>query len=133
MIWSSLTHIQQNHPSPSSDYAREVGDMFRERIITKFGGHQNCSTSFSSQQLPSPPTQPYWGLLNFASHAEYEQFYHARKELQAQQDQLVAGTNGGGNRNSKPTSSLSHGSENDHPSLTQVIAFLESTPWNVES
>ena len=106
-IWSGLAHIQQTHPSPLNTYATEVGDMYRERIIKKFGGKQ-------------PPKQPYWGLLNFADLAEYEQFCQTRKT-----------SNGGSNDDIGGT--LISSSNDDDPSLTQVVAFLESTPWNVES
>ena len=120
-IWSGLAHIQQTHPSPLNTYATEVGDMYRERIITKFGGGSG------GRQLPPqvPPKQPYWGLLNFSSLAEYEQFCHTRNNNNG-----IINTNGGRGSNLISSSSSS---DDESPSLTQIVAFLESSPWNVES
>lgn len=59
-----------------------------------------------------PPTQPYLGLLNFHSPQELEQFSQAH--------QVSVGRKKGKDGESKTD-------------LTQVVAFLESTPWSVAS
>jgi hypothetical protein len=59
-----------------------------------------------------PPTQPYLGLLNFHSPQELEQFCQAH--------QLSVGRKKGNDGESKTD-------------LTQVVAFLESTPWSIAS
>jgi hypothetical protein len=59
-----------------------------------------------------PPMQPYLGLLNFHSPQELDQFCQAH--------QVSVGRKKGKDGESKTD-------------LTQVVAFLESTPWSVAS
>lgn len=100
-IWKGLEHIQSTHPAPLSNYAKEVGTAYRRRII------ESCKIQ--------PPPQPYWTLLNFATTADFEQFFRERM--------VNAGNE---STSARPTSTTL--AMDAKTSLTQVVAFLESKP-----
>lgn len=94
-FWQALSHIQTTHPAPLNHYATEVGTAYRKRIVAKYG---------------SPPRQPYWTLLNFASTDEWNQFC-----VQIQQEAAA------------PVASTPMAMDSK-TSLTQVVAFLGTQP-----
>jgi hypothetical protein len=102
-LWQGLTHIQANHPAPLNGYASEVGTSYRKRILDKFSS-----------------TQPYLTLLNFSSPAELEQFCNVHQVGPKYRS------------TSRGATSLSS-SVDGKASLTQVVAFLESSPGNVRT
>mmetsp|Transcript_20036 Transcript_20036/g.55737 ORF Transcript_20036/g.55737 Transcript_20036/m.55737 type:complete len:205 (-) Transcript_20036:1224-1838(-) len=102
-VWAVLPQIHEAAPPPFNQYAVEVGDAFRRRVLIQYGA-------------PALTSEPFISMMNFAD-ADHAQKFAAqnRQRLEAEAARRVL-TSADGNTD-----------------INEVIGVLETTPLALPS